>query len=200
MLKGLDKKEINYDFYANNLLKNKISHNICHLFNSGSIWNPPKISENLTLRPGILSYGYSPIENKTNYDLIPVMTLISKIINIKKVLKNSGVSYGYTFITKKDTILATIPLGYGDGFPRILSNKFMVTINNKNFPQRGRISMDLSVIEVDKSVKLGDNVIIFGNKKNCINDANDLAKLSNTISYEITTALTERVERILKNN
>ena len=182
----------------NDISKKNIIPNIYHLFNSGSILNPPLINENLTLRPGIMSYGYSPINNKNDYNLKPVMTLVSKVINIKKVPKNSGVSYGHIFKTKKDTILATIPLGYGDGFPRILSNKFMVTINNKNFPQRGRISMDLSVIEVDKKVKMGDKVIVFGNKKKCINDANDLAILSNTISYEITTALTERVERIIK--
>ena len=143
----------------NNLLKNNIKPNIYHLLNSGSILNPPLITDNFALRPGIISYGYSPINNKKNYNLKPVMTLITRVINVKKVPKKSGVSYGHIFKTKKDTILATIPLGYGDGFPRILSNKFMVTINNKNYYQRGRITMDLSVIEFDSGVILNGCIV-----------------------------------------
>jgi alanine racemase len=142
-----------------------------------------------------MSYGYSPIKGR-NFGLKPVMTLKSKVLNIKSVPKGSGVSYGHIYKTKKDTYLATIALGYGDGFSRSLSNKFKVTINDKNYPQVGRISMDLTVIEVDDKVKIGDEVIIFGDKSVCACDANDLARMIKTISYEITTSLTGRVERI----
>ena len=181
------------------LVKQNISPEFYHLFNSGSILQPPDVQENFAIRPGIMAYGYSPLKKEINYDLKPVMTLITKVINLKKVPKGTGVGYGHTYITKKPTILATIAIGYGDGFHRNLSNKFMVTINNKNYPQIGRISMDLTIIEVDQNVKIGDDVIIFGNKKECINDAKNLAKMIDTISYEITTSITDRVVRIIKH-
>ena len=178
--------------------KNNISYDFYHLCNSGGIINLKEVEfdNNFAIRPGIMIYGYSPSSKSSNYELKPVMTLVSKVIHLKKVPKDSGVSYSHTYVTKKSAILATIPLGYGDGFPRILSNKFSVKINGKSYKQVGTISMDLSVIEVDKNVKIGDDVYIFGDKNKCINDANDLAKLSDTISYEITTALNNRVIRI----
>jgi len=179
----------------NKLIKKNISPGFYHLYNSGAVLKSLKNDENFGIRPGIMCYGYSPSE-KYNDLLKPVMTLKSKIIHIKKVPKNTGISYGHTYITNKPVIIGTIPLGYGDGFSRNHSNKFQVTIKNKNYNQIGTITMDLSVLEIDKLVKLNDDVIIFGNKKNCINDANDLAKNISTISYEITTSLTERVLRI----
>ncbi len=171
-----------------------------HCHNSGAIIDSPDlhINESLAVRPGIMAYGYSPV-NGLQCGLRPVMTLKSKVLNIKRVPKNTGVSYGHTFKTKKTSILATIALGYGDGFFRILSNKFEVTINGRNYKQRGTISMDLTVIEADENVKPGDEVIIFGDKSVCRHDANDLAKMAKTISYEITTSLTNRVERFPVN-
>ncbi len=183
--------EIKKELEANNIIPD-----FYHIFNSGAILNQFKGNNNFAVRPGIMTYGYSPSSKLKIKNLKPVLTLKSKVIYLKKVAEKSGVSYGYTFVTKKPTYIATIPLGYGDGFSRILSNKFMVTINKKNYPQIGTISMDLSVIEVDKNVKIGDEVIIFGNKKECINTAEDLADLSNTISYEITTSLSNRIQRI----
>lgn len=185
----------NFINIKNDLINKKLIPSFYHLFNSGAILNQYSIDFNFALRPGIMAYGYPPSSNLKNNNLKPVMTLKTKVIHLKSIPKNSGISYGYTFITKKPTIIATIPLGYGDGFPRILSNKFMVTINKRNYFQRGTISMDLTVIEVDKKVKIGDEVTIFGDKKKCVNNAEDLAKLANTISYEITTSLTNRVKR-----
>jgi len=184
----------------NDLKSKKITADFIHLYNSGSIINPPQMDNTFKfgVRPGIMSYGYSPLSSNLN-NLIPVMTLKSEVIQIKNIPENAGVSYGYTYKTKKAAIIATIPLGYGDGFPRCLSNKFKVTINNKNYNQIGTISMDLTVIEVDQDVKIGDEVIIFGNKNECINDANDLAELADTISYEITTGLNSRIERKILN-
>ncbi|MBN2545317.1 MAG: alanine racemase [Spirochaetes bacterium] len=181
----------------NNLKAKNIMADFYHLYNSGSIINPPQLTDSFkyAVRPGIMSYGYSPLSSNLNYDLKPVMTLKSEVIQIKHIPEKAGVSYGYTYKSKKPAVIATIPLGYGDGFPRSLSNKFKVTINNKNYNQIGTISMDLTVIEVDKDIKIGDTVLIFGNKNECINDANDLAKIAGTISYEITTMLNSRIER-----
>ncbi|HOJ64828.1 MAG TPA: alanine racemase [Spirochaetota bacterium] len=181
----------------NNLTKKNIIPEFYHLFNSGAIMGDYDHDENDYLRPGIMAYGYSPFkDNDKDKFLKPVMTFVSRVIHLNKVKKNSGVSYNHTFVTNKDTILATICAGYGDGIFRSLSNKLKVKINNNIYNQIGTITMDLMVIEVDKEVKIGDEVYIFGNKQNAFYNAKDLATLCNTISYEITTNISERVERI----
>lgn len=167
-----------------------------HLYNSGAIIDQYETNLDLAIRPGIMVYGYSPYANGDK-NLIPVMTLATNVIAIRNVKKGVGVSYNHKYITTKPTFLATIPLGYGDGIRRDLSNKLIVTINGKNYPQRGTITMDLMMIEVDEDVKVGDEVIVFGRDEECINSAETLAKLSNTISYEITTAISDRVDKIV---
>jgi len=180
------------------LSENGIKPGFIHIFNSGSILRSPSLNIPHAVRPGIMCYGYTPFKDTNYFGLKPVMTLRSKVLHLKEVPKGTGISYGHTFVTKKPTILATISLGYGDGFPRSLSNKFKVTINGKHYQQLGTISMDLTVIEADEGIKIGDEVIIFGNKKECINSAKELASKINTISYEITTSLTDRIERVIK--
>lgn len=166
-----------------------------HIYNSGAILDSYKVDEDYAVRPGIMVYGYSPYPEENKF-LKPVMTLKTKVINLKKVKKGSGISYNHKYIAENDAILAVIPLGYGDGIRRNLSNKLRVTINGKNYCQRGTITMDLTAIEVDDEVKLGDEVIVFGKKEEGVNTADTLAELSGTISYEITTAISERVDRI----
>ena len=176
-----------------------------HTHNSGAIMRQIEIENNFFIRPGIMSYGYPPYiddninnnnKNDNKFDLIPVMTLQSKVINIKKVKKGTGISYNHKYITEKDTFVATIALGYGDGIQRNLTNKLIVKINGVSYKQVGTIAMDLMMIEVDESVSIGDIVYIFGNKEYAYYDAFDLANLSNTISYEITTNIADRVDRI----
>lgn len=178
------------------LTKNKINPDFYHLFNSGAIMGNYEYSDLDYLRPGIMSYGYSPFKSdELDKNLKPVMTFISKVIHLNKVKKGTGVSYNHTFVTNKNTILATICAGYGDGIFRGLSNKLKVVINNKVYNQVGTITMDLMVIEVDKNVKIGDEVFVFGNKEKAFYNAKDLANLCNTISYEIITNISERVYR-----
>lgn len=181
------------------LCKNKINPEFYHSFNSGAILGNYEFNPEDYIRPGIMVYGYSPFKER-NSNLKPVMTFVSKVIHLNKVKKNKGISYNHTFITKKDTIMATINTGYGDGIRRELSNKLKVMINNKVYEQRGAITMDLMVIEVDENVKIGDNVYIFGNKERAFYDAKDLASLCNTITYEIVTSISERVYREHFNN
>lgn len=193
------KKQTNDFFKIINQLNQKgIKPDFYHLYNSGAVIKPPVNNIKNAVRPGIMVYGYFPSDKVNNINLIPVMTLKSKIINLKEIQKGTGISYNHTFVSKNNILTGTIPLGYGDGFHRALSNKFKVTINNKNYKQLGTITMDLTVVQIDKNVKIGDEVIIFGKKSECINDAADLAKLAGTISYEITTSLNQRVERIIK--
>ncbi len=167
----------------------------CHIYNSGGILGDFEKSDKWAIRPGISAYGYSPFDDEDDLGLIPVMTFVTQVIEIKHIPANTGVSYNHTFTTSKDSLIATIPAGYGDGIPRKLSNNLTVNINNKAYKQIGTISMDLMVIEVDESVKIGDEVFIFGNKESSPNDAKSLAKRLGTISYEITTGMNARVLR-----
>ena len=182
--KQLNERNLTADFY--------------HLYNSGGVMGDYCSKSDYAVRPGISAYGYSPFDNDDNLGLIPVMTFVSKVIHIKKVDKGIGVSYNHTFVSKKPTYLATIPAGYGDGIPRSLSNKLIVRINGKDYKQVGTISMDLMVIEVDETVKIGDEVFLFGNPKLCYHTANDIAKITCTISYEIVTNISHRVKRVEK--
>ncbi|HOE99921.1 MAG TPA: alanine racemase [Spirochaetota bacterium] len=178
------------------LLKSaNLTPEFCHIYNSGGILGDFEKCDNWAIRPGISAYGYSPFDNEDSLGLIPVMTFITQIIEIKKIPANTGVSYNHAYTTSKDTLIATIAAGYGDGIPRKLSNNLTVNINNKPYKQIGTISMDLMVIEVDESVKIGDKVVIFGNKSVAPNDAKSLAKQIGTISYEITTGVSARVFR-----
>ncbi len=174
-----------------------------HLCNSGGVENLPDdvnniISGSSAVRPGMMVYGYSQaIDGKAENKLIPVMNLCSRVVHTRYVKKGTPVGYGATYIVPEDGMLATLALGYGDGFPRDLSGKFSVRINNRNYMQCGRISMDLTVINGDENVHVGDEAWIFGSSKYAQMNAADLAKLCGTISYEITTSVASRVERCI---
>ena len=172
-----------------------IAPDFCHIYNSGGILGDFEKNNKWAIRPGISAYGYSPFDCEDNFGLIPIMTFVTRVIEIKKVPANTGVSYNHTYATSKDSLIATIAAGYGDGIPRNLSNNLQVSVNNNIYNQIGTISMDLMVIEVDDSVKIGDEVVIFGNKNIAPNDAKSLAKQIGTISYEITTGMNARVFR-----
>ncbi len=165
-----------------------------HCSNSGGIENYNGPDWTNAVRPGIMVYGYSQKIGGSE-SLIPVMTLTAKVIHCKDVKKNRAVGYGHTFITSKDVRLATISIGYADGLPRICSNNLVVRINGKDYKQCGRISMDLTVVEVDKKVNVGDTVYIFGSPKYAPLNANDIANRSGTISYEILTGIGDRCSR-----
>jgi alanine racemase len=133
--------------------------------------------------------------------LKPVMTLHTKITQLKKVLKGETVGYGRTFKAEKDLLSAAIPIGYQDGFRRGLSNCGRVIVNGVYCGVIGRISMDWTIIDVTDvpGVKVGDEVILIGCHNGLEVTAEDLAKKINTISYEITCGISKRVPRIFKN-
>ncbi|HOV15366.1 MAG TPA: alanine racemase, partial [Spirochaetota bacterium] len=149
--KQFTEKQIDLFLKVKDALKyENITPQFYHMYNSGAILDSYGDFKEFAVRPGIMVYGYSPYANNDD-SLKPVMTLKSKVIALKNVNENIGVSYNHRFITTKPTILATIPVGYGDGIRRDLTNKLFVTINGKHYPQRGTITMDLMVIEVDES-------------------------------------------------
>jgi alanine racemase len=130
-------------------------------------------------------------------ELKPVMAIYSRIAHLKKVPKNETLGYGRTFKTRKESLIATIPIGYRDGLPRLLSNKGSVLINGHFAPIVGRISMDWTILEVSDipNVKLDDEVIIMGESQGLRICAEELAEKSGTISYEITCGINRRVSR-----
>lgn len=166
-----------------------------HCSASNAIINYPNNCFNL-VRPGIILYGYKPFENALEkLNLKPVATLKSKIVFLKEVKENIPISYSQTFITKRKTKVATIPIGYADGLRRILSNRGEVVINNKKVPIIGNICMDSFMVDVTDvdNVKIGDDVYIWDNKNITLEE---IANKCNTINYEILSTISSRVPRV----
>lgn len=129
--------------------------------------------------------------------LKPVMSLYTRIAHLKKVPKGETLGYSRIFRTSKDSLIATIPIGYQDGLPRVLSNQGRVLINGNFAPIVGRISMDWTIIDVSEipNVKLEDEVVIIGEQQGLKITAEELAQKSDTISYEVTCGINRRVAR-----
>ena len=149
-----------------------------------------------TVRPGLILYGLSPYKN-SRLVFKPVLSLKTKVVFIKKVPKGWGISYGHTYITNKDTTIVTLPIGYGDGYPRNLSNLAPVIINGRLLKVSGTVCMDQMMVDVGGlTVKKGAEVILIGSQgKNTIT-TESLAKLSRTIPYEIVCGLGSRIPRV----
>jgi alanine racemase len=166
-----------------------------HCANSGAILDMPETYLDM-VRPGVMLYGYYPsLEVLNKIELKPVMTLKSKISFLKEVEPGTSISYGRRFISKEKTKIATIPIGYADGYSRALTNLGKVEINNKIFPVVGTVTMDQIMVDVglDTEVKVGDDVILFGSKNLT---AWDVAGWLGTIPYEICCKVSSRVPRV----
>jgi alanine racemase len=131
--------------------------------------------------------------------LKPVLSWKTRIVNLKRVSAGFCVSYGRTFVTNKASVIATLPVGYADGYSRVLSNKGDVLVRGKRCPIAGRITMDSMMVDVTgiKGVSLGDEVVLIGMQGKEKIKAEELAKLQNTINYEVTCSISMRVPRIV---
>ncbi len=175
-----------------------ISFPIIHCANSAGIIDFPESHFDM-VRPGILLYGSSPFDDKRNdLDIEPVLSWKTRIIQISHIQKRKPISYGGTFVTKRDSVIATIPVGYADGYARLLSNKSSVLINGKSAPQVGRVCMDLTMIDVTgiSDVSVGDEVVLVGKQGRKEIQAKDLSEKTNTIPYEILCGIGNRTTRI----
>lgn len=145
-------------------------------------------------------YGYYPSTevNKDNLDIKPVMSLKANIVFIKTLEVGQYIGYGRKFKTKRKSIIATLPLGYADGYTRLLSNKAKVIINGQFAPVVGNICMDQCMIDITdiSGVKLGDEVILIGSDGNLKYDADDIALTLGTINYEVLCMLSRRIPRV----
>jgi len=174
---------------------------IYHFANSAAIFDLPGAHFDAA-RPGISIYGLKPshtmLNRKVN-DLRPILEWKTGIIFLKEVTAGTGLSYGHIYHTDKPALIATIPLGYGDGLSRLLSNQFHVLVGGTRCPQVGRICMDQCLVDVTglrDTVSLGDEVVIIGRQENEEVTADELAQKLDTINYEIVTNISGRVPRI----
>lgn len=175
------------------LRKNNIEFNHIHVSNSGDIINYLNTEFDM-VREGIILYGYLPDELSKHYDFKPAMTVCSVVSHISHIRKGESIGYGRTYIAEKDLTVAVIPIGYADGYPRALSNIGEMLINGKNCRILGRVCMDQTMVDVSGlNVKVGDIVTVMG--KAPAMTADDIAKLTNTISYEVICDFSPRVLR-----
>jgi alanine racemase len=188
-----------FNWVIEELEKKKINIPIKHVSNSAAIIDLPEYNLDM-VRAGIIIYGLSPSKevNLNKIDLKPALTLKAKISNVKTVPEGTGISYGQIFVTKRESKIATVPIGYADGFTRLLTNKGEVGIKGKRAPIVGKICMDQCMIDVTDidDVKVGDEVILFGDGRDNSPHTDEIAEKLGTINYEIVCMVGRRVPRV----
>ncbi|AVQ45132.1 alanine racemase [Clostridium botulinum] len=192
-----------YNQFINKLEEKNIQVPIKHIANSAAIIDLESTHLD-AVRAGIIMYGYYPSNYvlRNNIKLKPVMSLKTSIVHIKKVSSGEYISYGRTFKTEKESIIATLPIGYADGYNRLLSNKGKVIVNGKLAPVIGRVCMDQCMIDVTsiEDLKVGDVVTIMGEENGVSYTAEDIASEIGTISYEVICNVNKRVPRVYKKD
>ncbi len=192
-----------YNWFYSKLKELDIRVRLRHIANSAAIIDLPNTHLD-AVRPGIIIYGYYPSEevSKDKINLKPVMTLKTNIIHIKNVKKGECISYGRKFQCERASKIATLPVGYADGYTRLLFGKAKVIINGKFAPVVGRICMDQCMVDITDidGAKVGDEVILMGEENNLKFNADDIADLIGTINYEVVCMIGKRVPRIYISN
>jgi len=171
---------------------------IKHMANSGAILNYPRFYLDM-VRPGLMSYGIYPSpQTEARADLHPVMSFKTRVVLLKEFPRGASIGYNRTYITERPSRIATLPVGYGDGYGIILSNSGEVLIRGKRAPVVGRISMDMVTVDVSSvpDCHIGDEVVLLGRQGEEAITANDIAARIRTISYDILCALGKRAPRI----
>ena len=173
-----------------------IQFKLRHCANSGVMVNYPEMYLDM-VRPGIALYGVYPGSREKGLKLTHVMELKSRIVEVHEIEAGETVSYGRTFTAEKKMKVAVLPIGYGDGLHRVLSNKLEVIVGDKRCRQIGTICMDMCMVDVTdvENVKVGDIATIFGHDYNEILPVTEIAEKAGTISYEILTDIAARVPR-----
>jgi alanine racemase len=172
-----------------------------HLANSAATIELPQAYYSM-VRPGIILYGLYPSDevDRSKIALKPVLSLKTKVIYWKRVKAGTGISYGQKYHTAKDTTIVTLPVGYADGWSRMLSHKAEALIGGKRYPVVGTICMDQCMVDVgDEPVEIGTEVVLIGSQgKECIT-ADEIAARLGTINYEVTCMISDRVPRVYIN-
>jgi len=175
-----------------------ISIPLKHMANSGAILNYPRYYLDM-VRPGLMSYGIHPApQTEAKADLQPVMSFKTRVVLLKEFPRGVSIGYNRTYVTERSSRIATLPVGYGDGYGIILSNQGEVLIRGKRAPIVGRVSMDMVTVDVSSipECRIGDEVVLLGRQGEEAISANDIAARIRTISYDILCALGKRAPRI----
>lgn len=189
-----------YMSVCSELLKEGIDIPVKHTCNSGGIMQYPEMYLNM-VRPGVILYGLYPSSevDREKLQLKPAMTLKANVILVKDVEPDTCISYGRTFRTSRKSKIATIPIGYADGYSRILSNEGKVLINGEFAPIVGRICMDQCMVDVTdlkNEVHTGDEVVLFGCQGNESISVDEVAAKIGTINYETICVIGKRIPRV----
>ncbi|QSQ07865.1 Alanine racemase 1 [Koleobacter methoxysyntrophicus] len=188
-----------YMWVCSRLEEEGITLPIRHVANSAAIIDFPEMHLDM-VRAGLILYGMYPSEdvNRARLSLKPAMALKTRIAHVKKLPPGCSISYGATFTTTRDSIIATLPLGYADGYTRLLSNKGEVLVKGRKAPVVGRVCMDQCMIDVThiEGVGVGDEVVLFGRQQGSVISAEDVAGQIGTINYEVVCMVGKRVPRL----
>ncbi|HOQ06432.1 MAG TPA: alanine racemase [Clostridiales bacterium] len=170
-----------------------------HACNSAGTLQYPEMHLDM-VRPGIILYGLYPSrEVQWKIDLKPAMTLKANVIYVKDVDRDVCISYGRTFRTTRKSRIATVPIGYADGYTRLMSNKGKMLVNGEFAPVVGRICMDqcmLDVTDLKHEVHVGDEVVIFGRQNGASISVDEIAEQVGTINYELVCIIGKRIPRV----
>ena len=170
---------------------------LVHAANSAAILKYPASLHSL-VRPGIMLYGYHTLANDTTApELLPILTWKTTIAHLHRIQPGDSVSYNRTFIASRQSLIAVLPVGYADGYNRLLSNRGKVLIGGRRVPVIGRVCMDMTMIDVTDvpGVEVGHEAILIGQQGAERITATDLAAWQQTIPYEILCAIGSRVPR-----
>jgi alanine racemase len=169
-----------------------------HLANSTAVIALAEAHFNM-VRPGLMLYGVHPsAAMRSRISLKPALSWRTRITQLKRVPKGSSISYGQTFVTQRESLIATLPVGYADGYHRLFSNRAAVLARGQRAPVVGAVCMDLTMVDVTDipSVQSGDEVVLLGSQGKQTISATEMASWANTISYEIFTSIGARVPRV----
>jgi len=183
------------------LEKEGIDIPIKHISNSGGVLNFPRFNLDM-VRPGIMTYGVYPSSDTVpKADLVPVMSFKTSVVILKDFPAGYSIGYGRSHVTEGPARIATIPVGYGDGYGFIMSNHGQALIRGKRAPVVGRISMDMCTVDVTHipECEIGDEVVLMGKQGEEYISAGEIAGKAGTISYEILCALGKRAPRVFVN-
>ncbi|MCG8485115.1 MAG: alanine racemase [Clostridia bacterium] len=190
-------------YFIEKLQENNIKIPIKHISNSAAIMDMPDMNMDM-VRPGIILYGLYP-SNEVKKDVLnlkPVMSFKTRISHVKTLSKDGGISYGLKYQGKKGQKIATIPVGYADGYTRLLSNKGHAIVHGKKAPVVGTVCMDQCMLDVSMidDVKAGDEVLLFGGDNSHSITTEEVAECIGTINYETICMVGRRVPRVYIKN
>ena len=200
---SMNKQYAKFRDFVEKLEAREINIPIKHVCNSAAIIDKDDDFLNM-VRSGIVTYGLYPSEEvqKDKLHIEPAMELHSVVINIKTIHEGDTVSYGSTYVATKPTVIATIPVGYADGYPRLLSNKGSVLIHGKRAKIVGKVCMDQFMVDVTDipDVSIGDNVTLIGKDGNECITCEEIGDISGRFNYEFLCCITRRVPRVYIRN